>query len=95
MAAERSSSGHLSSRVCARPACGELFTPSSPRRLYCSDRCGTAERVRKHRQRDPEVDVAEEMRRWWLDRFTLDEILELAAGFNLDALPQHREQVAA
>ncbi len=40
---------------------------------HCADR-------RSHRA---PVRVTEAMRRWWLDRYTLDEVRELAAGLRI------------
>lgn len=37
---ERNGTGRIRPKLCAR--CGELFTPSNPRRLYCSGSCSTA-----------------------------------------------------
>ena len=41
-------------RRCKKPGCAEVFFPKTPGQTYHSARCGTADRVARYRQRNPQ-----------------------------------------
>jgi hypothetical protein len=83
----------VSERSCLR--CGEFFTPKRSKSRYC-DACRNAAKQAAYRNRNRDVPSREELSRWWLERFTVEEIRELAAGLALwldDA--RDREEIGA
>lgn len=72
----------MTAAMTVRCECGVTFTLSA-RREYEHRKTGTRPRCPDCRSRRPPVQVTESMRRWWLDRFTLDEIRELAGGLSI------------